>query len=169
MQPSSSESLIASAAALRIALGVQSVLEVGSAVKLNLAIEDSQGGILWFGSTASGCRDCNAWVIPRSIVHFTRPFMYVFGPCMSGYLLSSVMVLLLINESLSERRALAVIAEFLATSMFIKVGRLDSILMLHSLDHIGTPSISPMALFVELPKKSTGYQSGGLEQVHHSQ
>ena len=46
MQPGSSESLIALAAALRRAWGVQAFLEVGSAVKLNFATEDSQGGIL---------------------------------------------------------------------------------------------------------------------------
>ena len=81
-----------------------------------------------------------------------QPFMYVFWLCMSGCLFSSVMALL-VKEFLSERRALVVVAEFLTATLFFKVGRLDSILMLHSLDHIGAPSISRMALFYRTAKE----------------
>ena len=42
---------------------------------------------------------------------------------------------------------LAVIAEFLAATLFFKVGRFDSSLMLHRLVHIGAPSTSQMVLF----------------------
>ena len=66
---------------------------------------------------------------------------------------SSVIALLLVKEPLSERSALAVIAEFLAATLFFKVGRIDSILMLHSLVHIGAPSISRMALFCRTSKE----------------